>query len=141
MNVRSPARGNPRGSFDIATCQLSDGEQLADPQLRGRLADLAVVSRSRPAELRHVTENRDAATAFRACGEIAERGPHRNRIRVVGVVDQQAASGELTLLAAPAREVDVDTFRPRQPEHSQRGQAYCDKQAYNFGLAPTSTSH
>ena len=38
----------------------------------------------------------------RALGEVDERGPHRDRVRVVGVVDDEAAAGQRELLAAPA---------------------------------------
>ena len=51
-----------------------------------------------------------------------ERGAHRDRVRVVGVVDQQAAARQRQLLAAPARELDVDPLGARQAERVERGQ-------------------
>src|SRR5262249_35317591 len=106
VDVRRPARRDARSSVDVPSGKLSDGKQLVDLELLGRLADLAVVRRRRPAELRHVTENRNPASVPGTGGEIAERGSHRHRVRVVGVVDQQAAAGQLTLLAAPLGELD-----------------------------------
>ena len=47
----------------------------------------------------------------RPCGaldEVLERGAHRRGVRVVRVVDQQAAARQLRLLAAPARERHLD---------------------------------
>src|SRR5512132_2450883 len=52
-----------------------------------------------------------------------ERRSHRGRVRVVRVVDQQAAAGEWRLLAAPARELDVHPpGRERQAESLHREQ-------------------
>src|SRR5437660_2221311 len=70
VDVRSPARGNPRGSVDVAACELSHGKELIDLELRSRLADLPVVRRGRAAELSHVPQNRDAATISRARAEV-----------------------------------------------------------------------
>ena len=57
------------------------------------------------------------------------RGPHRERARVPGVVDEQAAARERHLLAAPARQLDVPGAHvrlvERQPERlvgEQRGE-------------------
>ena len=52
----------------------------------------------------------------------AERRPHRDRVGVVGVVDQQAAARQRQLLAAPARELDLDALGARQAERVERGQ-------------------
>ena len=43
------------------------------------------------------------ATAVRALEQVRERCTHRDRIRVPGVVDQQASARQLRLLGAPAR--------------------------------------
>src|SRR4029079_13168243 len=60
VDVRRPARRNPRGSVDVAPWKLSDGEKPIDLELFCSLTDLAVVRGSRPAELGHVAENRNA---------------------------------------------------------------------------------
>ena len=62
-------------------------------------------------ELGHVAEHGDAARPAGALDERRERGPHRERVRVVGVVDHDAAagrgrswprSGESSIAPAPA---------------------------------------
>src|SRR6185437_6076835 len=78
--------GNPLVRL-VATRELPDPEDDIDP---GRvLSDLAVVAQSIRSELRHVTEDRDRATSVRALDEMRERGAHRHRIRVPGVVEEE----------------------------------------------------
>ena len=57
-----------------------------------------------------------------ALREVRERCAHRDGVRVVGVVDQQAAARERDLLEAPARELDLHALGPRQPERVERRQ-------------------
>ena len=57
-------------------------------------------------ELGHLAEHRDAARLAGALARGAERRAHRERVRVVGVVDQRARRRGAALLAAPARELD-----------------------------------
>ena len=79
-----------------------------------------MVRRSRAAKLRHVPEDGDAATVARSLGQVTERDAHRDGIRVVGVIDQQATAGQLLLVAAPAGEVDVHGRGRRQAQRIER---------------------
>ena len=102
--------------------ERADGEDLVDAQLCRCPTHLRVVDGARPAELRHVAEDRNAASALGTLDEIRERGSHRDGIRVVCVVDHEAAAGQGAFVAAPPREVDVDSLRTRQSERVERSQ-------------------
>ncbi len=109
----------------VGTRELPDPEHDVDAELPDQLADLTVVVGRRRSELGHLSENGDLASGVR--GEMLERGSHRGRVRVVRVVDQQAAAGQRRLLAAPARELDVDAaLGQREPERLHREQG-CDR--------------
>src|SRR3989441_2418291 len=122
VNVWSPARGDPGRTIHVAPCELADGEQFVDSNLRDCRADFVVVAGRCPAQLRHVAENCDPSAFACPCGEVVECRAHRHRIRVVRVIDQHASAGQLLLLAAPAGEVHVDAFGPRQPQRVERRQ-------------------
>ena len=105
--------GTPRGGLEVAARELADGERARRRRAAAMLAaDLLVVARARRARARPCRRGprRGAASPARV-GEVVERRAHRDRVRVVGVVDQQPAARERQLLAAPARELDVDALR------------------------------
>src|SRR6185437_2556512 len=86
-------------------------------------ADLLVVAGSIRPELGHLAEDRHGAAAARALEEMRKRGAHRDRVRVPGIVDQQAAARQLRLLGAPARELDLHRLLRRlDPESLGRRQ-------------------
>src|SRR5919197_949292 len=87
----------------------------------GLVANLNVKGDRPRAELCHVPEVRDPPPVSRALDEIGERRAHRDRVGVVRVVDQHTAARERELLASPARELDVHSLRPRQPQRVERG--------------------
>ena len=58
-------------------------------------------------ELGHVAQDRDAAAGLGPRPEQGQRRPHRDRVRVVAVVDEDAAAREREFLAPPAREDDL----------------------------------
>ena len=93
VHVPHPAAGNAAG--EVAARMIPDREQLVDPELGRGLAHLSVVGGSGPAELGHRAEDGHAAASLRALGQVRQRRPHRDRVGVVGVVDQEPASGEL----------------------------------------------
>jgi hypothetical protein len=79
-----------------------------DAELAREPADVAVVlGRSRP-ELGHLAEDRDASPGPGPLGEVLESRAHRERVRVVAVVQEQHAVGELELLLAERRELDLE---------------------------------
>ena len=120
MHARDPPARH--AALEVAAGELPDREQLVDPELRGRVADLAVVRRCGAAELGHVAEDGHTTAVAAPLDEVCERRAHRDGIRVVCVVDQQPAARQLVLVAAPAREVGVDRGRPWQPEGVERRQ-------------------
>ena len=65
------------------------------------LADLPVKRGRARTELGHLAENGDPAASARALGEVGQRRAHRDRVGVVGVVDEQAAARKRDLLTAP----------------------------------------
>jgi hypothetical protein len=69
-------------------------------------AGVRVPARGVRAEFGHRAEHGNSAAAVAAGRERLERGRHRDWVRVVGVVDQQAAVRERPLLAPPGRELD-----------------------------------
>ena len=79
-----------------------------------------MVARRRLAELGHLAEDRHPAPVAGARDEIEQRRAHRGRVRVVGVVDDEASSRQRQLLATPAGERDRVGARlgaiERQPE-------------------------
>ena len=84
--------------------QVADRQQL-DPELARQLGDLPVMTLGVVAELGHAAENREPPSSGSALGQMPQRGLHRRRIGVVGVVDDEAAAGKRELLAAPFREL------------------------------------
>ena len=118
---RRPARDR-NATVDIAAGQFADGEQRLDAVPRGLAPDLLVVrGRAAPSSAmspRIATRRRPAAIRR----EVTERRPHRDGVRVVGVVDQQAAARQRQLLAAPTRELDLDPLGTRQAERVERRQ-------------------
>ena len=101
--------------------ELPDSEHDVDSEIAHELADLLVVLGRRRAELGHLAEHRDGAALV--LREVLERCAHRRRVRVVRVVDQQAAARKRRLLAAPARELDLDSpLRQREAERPHREQ-------------------
>src|SRR5262245_26920258 len=106
----------------VGARELADAEDEVDAEIAHELSDLAVVLGRGRAELGHLAEDRDlAALVLR---EVLQRGAHRARVRVVGVVDQQAAAGQRRLLAAPARQLDVHSpvreTKTERPHREQR---------------------
>ena len=73
------------------------------------------------AELGHLAEDRDLPALACALGEMLERGAHGVRVRVVRVVDHEAAARKRELLAAPGRERDVR--HARRPHARAAGRA------------------
>jgi hypothetical protein len=74
-------------------------------------ADLAMERRRRHAELEHVTQHGHARPLPGHLAQVVESGLHRQRVGVVGVVQQQAAPGQLLEPSAQRRELDA--ARPR----------------------------
>ena len=95
----------------VAARELADREHL-DPELVRQLRDLAVMPLGVLAELGHAAEDREAPAARPPLGEVPQRRLHRGRVRVVGVVDDEAAAGERQLLAAPRRELHAPPHSP-----------------------------
>src|SRR5204862_4310876 len=60
------------------------------------------------------------APAAGELAEVLERGTHRDRVRVPGVVQEQAAARQLELLVAHVRELDVETGGQLEPERTRR---------------------
>ena len=109
-------------ALEVAAGEFADGEELVDTKLRCGLADLPVVHRAGAAELGHVPEDRDAPPFAGTVGEVRQGRAHRDGVRVVGVVDEHSTSGQLSLLPAPAGEVDVDVRRTREAEGVEGGE-------------------
>ena len=72
------------------------------PRSRGVGADLLVEAALAGPELEHVAEHRDAAPARGGRGELVQCRPHRHRVGVVAVVDDDDAARQLDPLAAQA---------------------------------------
>ena len=103
-------------AFEVAAGERADGDERVHAGAGRDRADLAVVGGGARAQLGHVPEDGDGAAAGGALGEVLERGGHRERVRVVGVVDEEAVVGKLRLLPAPARQRDLRgaLARPRE---------------------------
>src|SRR5439155_24920792 len=78
--------------------ELAHRDHVLDPELADEVANLAVRSRSAGPEFEHGAEDGDAAPVSRTDDEVLERGPHRDGVRVVTVVQQHAVAGQWTLL-------------------------------------------
>src|SRR6185436_8417525 len=78
--------------------------------------DLGVIPLALLAELRHLPEDRHPAPCACTLDEIEEGRPHRYRVRVVGVVDDETAARKLLHLAAPPAEADRGGTVPRAVE-------------------------
>jgi hypothetical protein len=76
----------------VVAREVAHGKHFVDAEAPDELADGAVVLRRGRPQLGHVAEDRDLAALV--LGEMLEGGPHRGRVRVVRVVDQQPAAGE-----------------------------------------------
>ena len=63
------------------------------------------------AELEHVAEHGHAGSLAGHLAQVVDRGLHRKRVGVVGVVQQQAALGQLLEAAAQGRELDATRAR------------------------------
>ena len=100
----------------------ADCDEQVDTDLLQCACDLAVALLGALAELGHVAEDRHGAPAAGELVEVLDRGAHRDRVRVPGVVDEQAAARELELLVAHAGEVDVKLRRQLEAEHAGRRQ-------------------
>src|SRR6185437_4824959 len=60
--------------------------------------------------------------SVRALGQMLESGAHRDRVRVVAVVQEQTATAKLALLFPELRELDVQlVVRHRDPEMPRCG--------------------
>ena len=84
--------------------------------------DLAVRLVAVAAELGHLAEHRDATPAGGERAQVLERGAHRERVRVPGVVDEQPAAGQRQLLVAPLGERDVEALGDVEAERARRGE-------------------
>src|SRR5207248_4503174 len=106
--VRNLARDRtaPRG-VEVTAGQLAARDERLHSDPRGLLADLPVELGSPGAQLRHLAEDGDPAARARPLREVDQGRTHGDGVRVVRVVDQQAAAGKLELLAAPARKIHV----------------------------------
>ena len=104
----------------VAARELADREHV-DPELGGERRRPRGGSAARPRRARPCRRGRRPAAAARALARGGERGAHRGRVRVVGVVDDEAAAGERQLLAAPAR--DRDAAAPSSARSSGRPSA------------------
>src|SRR5829696_4275307 len=97
LRVRRPAIRS------VVARQLADPDQLVDAELASMCRGLAVVGGAVGTELCHPAEDGDPAAGVERC-EMVERGAHRDRVRVVAVVHEHGAAGQLDHLAPQARE-------------------------------------
>src|SRR5436190_22179553 len=74
--------------------KAADGEHGVDTELRRVRTDLLVVEEAVEPELEHLAEHGDAPACARTGGLVFQRSAHRDGVRVVGGVDEQAAAGE-----------------------------------------------
>ena len=65
-----------------------------EAQLGQESADLAVVAIGLGLSLGHLAEDGDAPVLSGAFGQVEQRSAHRGRVRVVGIIDDEAAAGE-----------------------------------------------
>ena len=72
------------------------------------------------AELEHVPEDGDTA-ARGAGGQVVERRPHRQRVRVVAVVHEHDVARQVDPLAAQVRELDLEPAAGRHADRARRG--------------------
>ena len=117
------------GAVEVDAGALADADDDLDPELTEQRSHLVVVARARVPELGHLAEDRHATPVACPLREVEERRAHRGGIRVVRVVDDEAAAGQLAHLPAPAAELDRGRplVRPleRQAErvvHRERGE-------------------
>jgi len=89
-----------------ATGSGADGDEHVCPEGSRLPPGERMPVRRLGAELLHPAEDGDGTPAVPPRGERLEPSPHRERVRVVGVVDQQAATRQSPILAAPGRELD-----------------------------------
>ena len=80
-----------RSSRAAAGHRVADRDQHVDLDRGRELADAGVLRGRRVAELEHVADHRDGAPGGADPFERAERGRHRRRVGVVGVVDHERA--------------------------------------------------
>ncbi len=94
------------GAVEVGACAGPDGDEQVESQPGGVPARVCMPARRVRTEFGHRAEHSNRAPAVAARGERLERGRHRERIRVIGVVDQQTPVRQRLLLAAPGRELD-----------------------------------
>ena len=125
---RPSARASRPSSPAVARARARRPRSPARRRARARAAPISAVVR-RPPPAPSSAMSPSTATRRRPCralGEVLERGAHRDRVRVVAVVDQQPAAGELQLLLAELRELDLQLAvlerRRRALRRDERGE-------------------
>ena len=113
----SGTRSCSLGAVEVGAGALADADDDLDPELVEQRSHLVVVARARVAELGHLAEDRHTTPVACALREVDERGAHRGGVRVVRVVDDEAAAGQLAHLPAPAAELDRAS-PPRAPDRA-----------------------
>ena len=101
---------------------LADADHLLDAESVHELADLPVIGVGLPTELRHLAEHGDAPVAPAPLDEMLERRAHRDRVRVVAVVEQETATREWPLLVAELRKLDRKLVRRGHAQPSRNCQ-------------------
>ena len=109
--VATHRAGSPFGH--VSLCERTDGDHLGNARSSAPPRDLALIRRSGRAELRHLAEHRDTPRIPARSARLCERRPHRERVRVVAVVDQQHVVGQRQLLLAAAARTRPGARRPR----------------------------
>ncbi len=104
-SAASAARRHPVAA--VGARELADRDHLLDARAR---AGAPRPRRGTPARRRRARPSRRAprpAAARRALRQVRERRAHRHRVRVVAVVQEQAATGKRPLFLAQLRELDL----------------------------------
>ena len=102
-STASSDRGEPVAAVRLR--ERADRDHVIDAQRLQVPGEQAVVLLGAVADLGHVAQNGDGAAAVCDVGQVPGSSPHRGRVGVVAVGDQQAAARQLQRLAAPAREL------------------------------------
>ena len=115
-----------RQPLDEVRHQRSGGKDQVGAARDHRRRELAVQRRSLRSELEHVADDREAAAARPGLGrgEVRKRRPHRGRVGVEGLVDEEevaAGGGEPDALAAPGRRAKVGEAERREREIAAGG--------------------
>ena len=119
VDVRNPLRPGESCACRYGSASSPIAITSSIPSSSSERPDLVVVAPRVGAELGHLAEDRDPASVARPLDEVEQRGAHRGRVGVVGVVDDDAAAGQRQLLPAPAAEPD----RGRRPPAPARAGA------------------